>query len=682
VSERYGKMHYAGQENRVSSATGKGVFIDQTPTITENQPTATIRKGAMDAKRTTTTTANRGYVLGDHRNSASDAFLPTFGFYRQFTMFNTDTYEQVGSVITLPSGFFARDIHVWYANQNRIVLTGLQRVTQDNTTYSVPAYYVYSRDGTPIGGSSRMVTPEYGTFYFDMIREDDLGRIYFVEVRENTDNAIVRYPFGVGSEKIYEFDDLNPNTVEVRQRVLHEKHGYQLGLFIFDSLPLDVYQILNDEEINPHPGVTYDIVDYEDRYVELTLTGQNIDYLPVDYVFGSGILAPSSRFAVESHYPETVQAFNSSVLSSSGSSYTFTEPFGDANADTYELDLNIFHTNSDPSINYTEITFEMQSQEYINLTGQNITDRFGIRIYHQNDPYNSGFFEHDDNVHVFTLLPPIVGYPYGDVAVQETSTGGTIQNINLKVFYDVPNERYQFRLHVERDGVVDTISASQWFGFNGAEVFDSLDAIRVTLNSTDSTTQISYRMMSFSKPTFGTWFASNDVEGARTTQGYILEGGENTVRTYFSLQPQEDSLANYEEWTINVNLVDSFILGIPPDGAFDPTPVTPTQPSTGGGDWLQPFGGFSLTQSTFIYTVLIILLTWMIIMGYSIYVSNLTGSAWVTSIGVIISALTSILWVFVAVFIGWLPVWVIVLLILIGAGIATMVFRNTFIGSG
>ena len=590
-----------------------------------------------------------------------------------------------------------RGLYVWNAFNNRVIALGYHN--HQTLGYQVSSFDMYTREGDYTAG---LTFDRGNNSRFVDAMELPTGELLLLERIASENGRIVKIPItGSFTEYDLDFEIFDFHRFVYDHEIDHYRQGNQLGMLSFSAIPKDVFDYSLDPTFSSFPDwLEYTYIDDFSREVHVTISDVVIDNLPIEMLVAHASGQSHPRFSSIALDRDVLKEFNTTLLTSSGSALIPDAFAGYSESDypMYEMEFDIALSRL-ASQGHVNMFIEMISPEASDIMGysDNVSDRFTIQRWYTYPSWawwsgsstptaqSNLFAVHDDwddtyNVNNHTRI------------MTETGTGGTITQATLRVFVkptgDVPY--YQMRLEVQRDGARDTVTSSTWQQFRGFLPYDSkngtINDIRIVLNDNDISAQVSYRLYGHDKiPLWTTGFGSDhsDAPNARESQAFILFEGDNTIRTYYTSDRNDyrvkDSVVNYEDWTYVITLDNATILGID-DSPFTPTP-TPTDPSEtpSGGSWLQPFGGFSIGQSTFIYTVLVILLTWLIIMGYSIYVANLTGASWVTSVGVVISALTSILWVFVAVFIGWLPVWVVVLLIILGAGIATTIFRRTFV---
>lgn len=666
---------YTFMHAKSSTSSGFGLMTDQLDRLCYKTISSTNTYSAMETLPSLSViTPDRIYV----------------GTQTQFSAYDREGWETCsGNIDVLPTPLWTRTLptnmnlkgeglFVWTANNNRIVAYG----EETSGINDVSIFQIYSRDNSLIAGYT---TDRGSDSQYVHAVEAPNGDLLLLEMIDSQNANIVQIPIS-GSVTTHDLGfEITQNSRIAYDNVLtHYRQGNQLGMLPFTAIPKDVYEYdLNPTYNDTESYLTYDYIDIPTRTVHVTVSDVVLDNLPIQ-ILASHPSSENIEFSSIALNKDLLTQYNT-TLQNTISNTTIPNPLANNTKDDYtmfelEFDIILNRLSSQDSI---FMLLDFISANASDLAGwdHDVSDRISIQRYYTtpDDSLHSGIVRtyygqiDDDSIDNQTLL------------TTESEIDGSITSMKLTVMIDVSQtpHKMQVRSETTRDSGQVSVEGSVWvpiLAFLPAEEDGFIQDIIMRLTESNVQGQVAFKAYGYNKlPSFSSGVA--DVGTSRMQIARILSDGTSTIRTYYttSVTASDDhATIHYIDWNYDVTLDNAVILGV--DGeSFEPSdPYEPIDPS--GGDWLRSFGGFSLAQSTFIYTVGVILLTWLIIVGYSIYVSNLTGSAWVTSVGVVLASLTSILWVFVAVFIGWLPVWVVVLMILLGAGIATMIFRNTFMG--
>lgn len=631
--------------------------------------------------------------------------------------------------INLPSGYEGYDLEVWNAYGNNLVVSGLHDADSDGNHSAMFLLYD-DDDGSFIGGKT---TADAGTRAYIDVEEMPDGRIALAYFRDSLDDQIIFYDTSL-NEETYQLDSDFPvdtttaDTVTESGRFLysydaerHSQYGFEMNNIDFDSIPVDVYRwYINTADTDE--GITFDTILVPDRRVEVIIDGISLDYYTVPFIINDGTTADVS-YSAEVYDPINLRTNVTSIINES-QTYTINDPFSNISLgfDFYEAvaTFNLYNRTTAPAASTAWLEF-INPDSSVDL-GDDVVFRIGVTRHFDDE---DTLYDNNDSVYVIAEDARSAGET---TILKEYSSGGEINNITLRMFIDRGSDesRTAVRLEVDREGARDTVAStiyldtSFFYTSNPALVgvientvcdnalYDALTlfsawptcetlsipngttyptSLNFTLEGTNASSQLLWEFNAIEEPVFGSGSVSSYIGGAEELNAYILADGESTIRVYASHDSQFDNPTNYVEWTYDVELInDAVIVGVNPPDPFEAQDSTTT--STGSTDPTQSesasalpeLGSLTQAQSNFVYTVIVLLLIWVIILGYTMYLGNLTGDRWVNSMGVVIATIASLLWIIGAAFIGWLPVWVIVLMIIIAGGIVVSVFRSVFIG--
>lgn len=647
--------------------------------------------------------------------------------------------------ISLPASHVGLELEVWNARGNDLVVVGYQNTDGGNVSGFVYIYDEddgslvggFSDLDSSINGDMayfdvhELSDGSIAIAKYEEVTDDEV-LIYSLSGQSNTISLDADYPLSDSAIA----SSNPPNFIQAYDPDAHYRYDTTITPVSFNAIPQSVYRWY-DDNTDTLSYETFNSILTDERLVDVTLSDVSLNNYEVPFIVNDGYKDSNVEFSALNYRPYFVGNWTVTDLSF-GDNITDTYPFSSSALlhDFYEVRINYVFENLSTTPENSIAWIDFINENATSVIDYDNNTVFSIGVQYPYEGVSTGY-DHNDSVRVYYRSAQSSALNTPQLLLTERSTGGSIENITLVMFVDRASSqaRASFRLEVSRAGALDTVTLSDWvsnvqlFGQNGdldstsyrtdltcvlsytlaSTVYAPLvvgygevcepegiflatttpNAMRLKLEGVDSRVSTDYDLYVYSQPIFGTGDPSTYVAGAEELIARIIDDGESTIRVYASNTLSFDNPNNYVEWYYTVTLDNATIVGVVDDNPFSSGTTTTggdvgtSVPAGTTGTYPIPnLPGFSQAQSLFVYSVIVLVLIWVVIVGYAIFVANTTGDSWVQSLGVAVASIASILWVITAVFIGWLPVWVVVLMIILSGGLVTMMFRRVFVSGG
>jgi len=579
---------------------------------------------------------------------------------RQVAMNNVSTLIRTITPTIYPKSFTPVS-----SRSNYLYSAGFYRIT-GTPNRDVASIEVRDRNGVLVTGSNSIIANSS----YNRIIELETGDIALIFQNTDTNNYNLQIKNTISLNTLETIDYNTTQLWSISSKLTNRK-GIDPQQFIqissgvysrekggFDAVPKMAYTyLLNGTEPT---GVTITDIDLTNRILsfDLELSG-DIDYYNIPFLVDDDDFKTTTNEKYGYMIPSDYSIVNtiSTGLITSSDTYNFTTAL--SNNRFYIMDINATILNTTATPDYVVGLFAINGDPLFTLFNRVIYDNQIQLVV----PYGVPPYIEELQMHV----PHLITYP--------DMSGSAHDYSNLKVFIDKYNNRYSISLktYYEDSSVMDA-GFINWVALpTGTDSITSL-LISLTDNTSMNVDIDVYRTASL--PKMNTKSADTTYYTSKVMNIPILDTGANKVLVSYS-DYSTSQIANFQEWTININTIGGDIIGIGPSGDID-------APIVGNGlvsdDYLI-FGGiipnFMGTPANTTMFISLMLMVLVLIVGVII-----GAGAGMIVIGFFVGLGFVFMMAIYFAIIGWLPAWIPIVAFVMTALIGANSIRNAFTGSG